>query len=134
MDENHDDAGPTVVAPDNIAPSTVIDFVQQQRINMLTGRELDTKESITVLRDLSRTAIDQSKNEVSRENNKEIAAAFAAVAASRAENPFLGKRPDGPPIADIPDVEPLPGELSNDPSDLDYKNTYAAGRSESKSE
>lgn len=117
----------------DLSPSAVLETVQLERMRMLKpdmtkeeSEQLDPKMRLETMRDLARTADQQIKNNVSRENNKEIAQALVNAAANRSHNPFRQVDAEtGIPLADIPEVEPMPGEDSRDPSDMTYKNTYA---------
>lgn len=114
------------------SPLSVIEMVQRERVKLINSdptneeaEELDIKVRLEVMRDATRTASDMLKNDVSRENNKEIAQALVNAAASRGSNPFRQVDADtGIPVADIPEVEIMPGEDSREPSNLTYKNTY----------
>ncbi len=112
-------------------PQTILDRVQSARLDMLEDEEsgLDTKEKLLLMKDLTKTAVDEEnvrarKQEVN--SGDLIAAALAtAIMSGTADNPFevgtevIGRVIEMPDDL-LPDIEISEDEMSTELANITY--------------
>ena len=115
----------------DISPEAVVEAMQKRRMAALLdpGAELPGKDEMMLMRDLTKTAVDQKRIMVEDDSNKanrELAENMAKILAQSRENPFRqGNTVEGRavelPDAETPELELVEDEISTEQSTLSYK-------------
>ena len=105
--------------PTSLDPDTLIDFAQQQRLNMLVDVANDPKLKLLTLKNISDTAVSVKRIASDEKNSaadRDIALTITESLKNIRGNPYLIKNPiEGAketPAPIIPDAVPRPGETS----------------------
>lgn len=97
----------------DVTPNKVIITVQQHRMNLLKGSANYDEDELTLLKDLSKTAVDQIKLETGSASitaQKEIAGMLAKAISSTVVDPFAIGKGNNKPIPELPEFELVEGE------------------------
>lgn len=120
----------------DITPTAVIRTVQTKRMEWLLSNDAIDTDRLMLLRDLSKTAMDEAK--ISVENSdvkakKELACILAKLVTESAVNPFAKEgreraREVSLTKEDLPPVDLVDGELDVGPSSLTYADMYPGNK------
>ncbi len=112
----------------NIAPDHVIKTVQEARLRLLTNPDDPSGERLMLLRDLAKTAVDQTRLQLEEEGLKaenEMACIMATLI-QKSSNPFVAANAVERVIEaeKLPEIEPVEGEMDREMSTLRYEDLY----------
>jgi len=110
----------------SLEPDKVIEFAQQTRIEMITDVSTEEQNKVTLLRDLSATALTIKRLSTDDRNaaaDRDIAAAMVTAISNLSANPFLSQKVIRRDLEmpELPPVELVPDETSTTLADLTFE-------------